>query len=186
MLKASLPAGINKPSERIIAINDLGREEINAAERSNTRGDILHFLAENGETPQRELEKIYGETRARRYVRELLATGAVDAFFRSSSAKVKAKVQKAVRLIDAEAAADEKPLSEAQQRIVDTVASSGEMLFVDLLEKANVGASPINTLVKRGRLEIFTAELMRDPLADARLPEIRRTHPERGTKGRAR
>ncbi|HTH36480.1 MAG TPA: primosomal protein N', partial [Pyrinomonadaceae bacterium] len=173
MLKASLPAGINKPSERVLSINDLGREEMNAAEPANTRGDILHFLAENGETPQRELEKIYGETRARRYVRELLSKGAVDAFFRNSAAKVKAKLQKAVRLIDAESVTDEKPRSEAQLRIVNTVAGSGgEMLFVELLEKANVGASPINTLVKRGRLEIFSAELMRDPLADARLPEI--------------
>ncbi len=175
MLKASLPAGINKPSERVVAINDLGREEIDQVGRQNIRRDILNFLMENGETPQRELEKHFGEARARRYVRELLTTGAADAFSRNSAEKVKPKLQKAVRINDAARSEDDKPLSEPQQRIIDTVASAGgEMLFVDVLEKANVGASPINTLVKRGRLEIVSAELMRDPLAgdDAGLPKI--------------
>lgn len=174
MLKASLPAGINKASERILSINDSGREELALATgASNTRLDILHFLAENNETPQRALEKSFGETRARRYVRELLADGVVDAYFRSSSAKVKAKLQKAVRLITAGADESEKPLSDAQERIIRTIEShGGEMLYVDLIEKADVGASPINTLAKRGRLEIFASEIFRDPLAEAHLPEI--------------
>jgi primosomal protein N' (replication factor Y) len=174
MLKASLPAGINKASERILSINDLGREELEqAVGGTNTRLDILHFLAENSETPQRMLEKSFGETRARRYVRELLASGAVDAYFRSSSAKVKAKLQKAVRLISTDSGVDGKSLSDIQQRIVQTLASNGgEMLYVSLLQKAAVGASPINTLAKRGVLEIFTSEVFRDPLAEAPLPEI--------------
>lgn len=174
MLKASLPAGINTASERILSINETGREELAWTEgKSNTRLDILHFLAENGETPQRLLEKSFGEARARRYILELLAEGIVDAYFRSSSAKIKPKLQKAVRLVDGVPDEIEKPLSDAQERIIRTItAAGGEILFVDLLGKADVGASPINTLAKRGRLEVFAAEVLRDPLAEARLPEI--------------
>lgn len=172
MLKASLPAGINKASERILSINDLGRDELAlAAVPNNTRLDILRFLDENTETPQKVLEKTFGETRARRYVRELLANGSVDAYFRSASAKVKPKLQKAVRLVDAPNGDDK--LSDAQKRIIETVAiNGGEILYVDLLAKADVGASPINTLARRGRLEIFASEVFRDPLAAMNLPVI--------------
>lgn len=172
MLKASLPAGINKASERVLSINDLGRDELAAsAGPTTTRLDILRFLDENTETPQKTLEKAFGEARARRYIRELLAAGSIDAYFRSVSAKVKAKVQKAVRLLEGKNGDDK--LSDAQKRIIKAVASNGgEMLYVDLLAKADVGASPINTLAKRGRLEIFASEVFRDPLAAMHLPEI--------------
>jgi len=173
MLKASLPAGINKASERILSINEAGREELvqMAAGRMNTRADILHFLAGSGETPQKTLEKDFGETRARRYIRGLLTSGAVDAYFRSSSAKVRPKQQKSVRL-STSSPIDEKPLTEVQSRILETLAhAGGEMPFVDLLGRAEAGASPINTLAKRGYLEVFTSEVFRDPLADLHLPE---------------
>ena len=172
MLKASLPAGINAASERILSINEAGREELERS-GSGSRIDILQFLADNGESSQRKLEKNFGETKARRCVRELLADGVVDAYFRSSAAKVKPKVQKAVRLVDPQPDEDAKPLTDPQERILQTIrTNSGEMLYVDLLEKASVGASPINTLVKRGYLEVTTAAIMRDPMSAATLPAI--------------
>jgi len=169
MLKASLPAGINKASERILTINEAGRDELRAATgRSNTRLDILRFLDEGGESAQRELESAFGEARARKNIREILASGAADAYFRSNSAKVRPKLQKAVRLIET----GDSPLSELQQRVVNTLAcNGGEMLFVNLLELAGVGASPINTLAKHGVVEVFNTELFRDPLSDAQIPE---------------
>ena len=41
-----------------------------------------------------------------------------------------------------------------------------------MIEKADVGASAINTLAKRGIVEVFIQEVRRDPLADAKLPDI--------------
>ena len=59
-----------------------------------------------------------------------------------------------------------------QQTIIDLLtANNGEMLFTDVLEQANVGASPINTLAKRGIVEIYVQDVDRDPLKDAKLPE---------------
>lgn len=173
MLKASLPAGINKASERILSVNQAGIDELAAADgTTDGRIDILRFLSERSDTPQKELEQAFGEVRARRYVRELLTSGAIDAYFRSTSSKVKPKLQKSVRL-SADREQSGKPLSETQQKIIETLsAAGGEMLYVNLLERANVGASPINTLVKRGRLEVYAAEIFRDPLAKTQLPEI--------------
>ena len=67
--------------------------------------------------------------------------------------------------------ADKSVRSPQQQKIIDLLtANGGEMLFTDVLEQADVGASPINTLAKRGVVEVFVDDVMRDPLAGAKLP----------------
>ncbi len=86
-----------------------------------------------------------------------------------NSEKVRPKRRKAVRLLQAEP--DAKPLTEPQRKIVELLAAnSSEMLFTDVIEQADVGASPINTLVKRGLLEVYVEDVMRDPLAKAHFP----------------
>lgn len=174
MLKASLPAGINSVSERVLTINDNGRGLIAAhSGRSSTRSDILKFLAENGETKQRVLEKQFGVAKTQRAVRDLITAAEVDAFFRSESAKIKPKLRKAVRLVNVEPHSEEKLLSETQLHIIDILEQKGgEMLFTDLLDHAGAGASPVTTLAKRGRVEIVTSEVLRDPLNHAQLPEV--------------
>lgn len=87
--------------------------------------------------------------------------------------RVKPKRRKAVRL----AAEDDepengKPLTDAQTRIIDLLtARGGEMLFTDLLEQAGTNASPITTLAKRGLVEVYVQDVMRDPLAGAKFPD---------------
>ncbi len=83
--------------------------------------------------------------------------------------KVRPKRRKAVRLVGVPA--EGKALTEQQQKIIDLLeANGGEMLFTDVLEQADVGASPINTLAKRGVVEVYVDDVMRDPLAGAKLP----------------
>ena len=61
----------------------------------------------------------------------------------------------------------------AQQKIIDElIENNGEMIFTDLIEKADVGASSINTLAKRGIVEIFVQEVRRDPLENVELPDL--------------
>src|SRR5690606_37876826 len=65
---------------------------------------------------------------------------------------------------------DEKAPTELQQRVIDALeAAGGTMLFTELLEAADVGASPINTLAKRGYLGVTTEEVLRDPLECAEI-----------------
>lgn len=89
-----------------------------------------------------------------------------------NSEKVRPKRQKAVRLLSSEPDDTSKPLTEQQLRIIDVLMSNGgEMLWTDVMEQADVGASPVNTLAKRGLVEIYVKDIRRDPLAQADLPE---------------
>ncbi len=173
MLKASLPAGINSPSERVISINEAGKQEIGQApDRMSAKYEILRFLEANGETSQRVIEKQFGETAAKRSIRELMAANLVDAYFRNRASVVKPKLRKAVRLI-ASSAVDEKPLTEGQRRVLAELEKrKGEVLFTELLDAAGTGASPITSLARRGMVEVSLAEVRRDPLAEAELPEV--------------
>ena len=86
----------------------------------------------------------------------------------SSSNRVRPKRRKSVRLLANEIDPDFK-LTEHQQRIIEQLKSSGgEMLFTDLLERASVGASPVNTLAKHGVLAMSIQEVRRDPFSKIR------------------
>lgn len=91
--------------------------------------------------------------------------------------KVKAKRRKAVRLLrNADALVrssvpSDKPLTDQQEFILEMLrANGGEMLFTEIIEQADVGASPINTLARRGLVEVYVQDVRRDPLHAAELP----------------
>ena len=175
MLKASLPAGINATFEQIVSISASGRDELIKLSTAKTnKVKILQFLAEAGETSLREISKTFGEATAKRAVRELALSNFVKTFQRTITAQVKPKRRKAVKLLPPEFHKNaDKPLTDAQTKIVETLlGNDGEMLFTELIETAEVGASSINTLAKYGLLEVFVQEVLRDPLADAIIPEI--------------
>ncbi|MEO8042358.1 MAG: primosomal protein N' [Acidobacteriota bacterium] len=174
MLKASLPAGVNATVVQFVRISESGRQHLlRGRSLRSVRSQILKRLAVSDEIASSDLEKEFGKTGARRAIRELARAGEIILRDHALAEKVKPKLRKAVRLIDrAEAADPQKPLTEAQQRVLDQLhLSGGEMIFTDLLQRADVGASSITTLAKRGELEVFTAEVRRDPLADAHSPD---------------
>ena len=83
--------------------------------------------------------------------------------------KVRPKRRKAVRLI--EGTITDKPLTDKQAEIIDLISTNGgEMLFTDVLEAADINASPLNTLAKRGLIDIYVQDVDRDPLKGAILP----------------
>jgi len=175
ILKAALPAGINSASERVITITESGRDELQLnSNPASIRIRILQRLAENGETSQREFEKEFGAKRAARAVRELVNKASVSTYRRTVTSKVKPKLRKAVRLLPVDLnESGQKPLSEAQNKIIASLtANGGEMLFTELLKKADVGASAVGTLSKRGLIEVYIQEVFRDPLLNAELPDI--------------
>lgn len=65
----------------------------------------------------------------------------------------------------------DKKLTEAQINIIDLLkANNGEMLFTDIVDQLGGSASPLNTLAKRGVVEIFVQDVDRDPLKNAAIP----------------
>ncbi|HXG84875.1 MAG TPA: primosomal protein N' [Pyrinomonadaceae bacterium] len=175
VLKASLPAGINRTTEQIYSITMQGRDELEKiTSAKSAKVKILQFLNETGEISAREVTKKFGVSAATRGLRELVKENRASVFHRTLTTQVKPKRRKAVRLLPPEFhKPNQKPLTEAQERIVDILLrENGEILFTELIERADASASSINTLEKRGLVETFTQEILRDPLRDAVLPEI--------------
>jgi primosomal protein N' (replication factor Y) len=175
VLKASLPAGINQTTEQIYTITTKGRDELIKVQSAKTaKVQILQFLNDSGEISVREISKKFGASTARRGLRELIKENRATAFHRTLTTHIKPKRRKAVRLLPPEShKTNGKPLSEAQARIVDfLLKENGEIVFTDLIERGDASASSIQTLAKRGFVEIFVQEIFRDPLQNIKLPEI--------------
>ncbi|HEX8289774.1 MAG TPA: primosomal protein N' [Pyrinomonadaceae bacterium] len=175
VLKAALPAGINSASEQIVSITAKGRDELIKISSANTiKTQVLRYLATNGETAARELANNFGTSQSQRAVRELVKNNWATTFQRTLTTQVKPKRRKAVRLLPPENHENSsKTITDAHRKIIETLLqSNGEMLFTELIEKADVGASSIQTLAKHGVLEIFVQEVLRDPMSDAKLPKI--------------
>jgi primosomal protein N' (replication factor Y) len=175
MLKASLPAGINASVEQIYTATANGRDELLKISSAKTlKTQILQYLIEHGETASRELTVKFGESAAKRALRELTKAGWASVFHRTLTTQVKPKRRKAVRLSAPEShKPNQKPFTGAQSKIIETILEAdGEILFSDLIELTETSASAINTLEKRGVLEIFVQEVRRDPLAKVALPEL--------------
>lgn len=176
VLKASLPAGINATTERIYTITNEGRDELLKVSSAKTlKVQILKYLNEIVEVSSRELSKKYGASKAKRVLRELTNENWVSSFHRTLTTQTKPKRRKAVRLLppDKHDKSNQKPPTETQEKVIATLLENdGDMLFSELIEAADVGASPINTLAKRGIVEVFVKEIRRDPLSEVELPEI--------------
>jgi primosomal protein N' (replication factor Y) len=175
VLKASLPAGINATTEQVYSITARGRDELTKTASATTlKSQILRFLIEHNETSSRELTKKFGAAQAQRALREIIKAGWATVFHRTLTTQIKPKRRKAVRLLPPETdSPNQKPFTEAQTRIVETLLSGdGEASFTDLIERAEASASSINTLAKRGLLEVFVQEVRRDPLSKVDLPEL--------------
>ncbi len=175
VLKASLPAGINATIEQIYQITARGRDELlKIPSASSAKSRILRSLAKTNETSSREIAKKFGATQSKRALSELVKAGWATVFHRTLTTQVKPKRRKAARLLPPERhLPGQKPFNETQEKIIAALLENdGERLFTDLLEKLEIGASAINTLVKRGVLEVVAQEVRRDPLFAVDLPEL--------------
>lgn len=173
MLKASLPAGINTPVEQLVSITSKGQLELSRGnEQRALKWKLLgRIAAQHVDVAVADLSREFGETGTKRGIRELAADGFITTKLQMAAPPVKAIRRKSVKLVSQPN--DRKALTEPQQKVIDALAAnSGEMLYSDLIQQADVGASPINTLARNGLVEIGLQEVRRDPLRRAELPEL--------------
>ncbi len=173
VIKSCLPAGINAEAETIVSITTEGRAALatSLAKRAPTssRAQVLALVAENGMISARELARHFNKARAMAILRELEREGYVTITRQMQSAGVKPRRQQAVKLIERALVGESGPFTESQQRVIEHLFNSPEPIaFAQLAEAANVSASVIRTLERRGLVEIFTREVRRDPLAHLR------------------
>jgi primosomal protein N' (replication factor Y) (superfamily II helicase) len=168
VIKSCLPAGINAEAETIISITDEGRSVLaasSAKRAQSTKMQALAVIAEEGMIAASALAKRFDKARATAVVRELERSGYVTLARQMQSAQVKPKRQQAVRLIERAPIEGSKPLNEQQEKIIRILFDSPEPIaFAQLAEMANVSASVIRTLEKRGFVEVFMRDVRRDPL----------------------
>lgn len=179
VLKAALPAGLNQTIEQMFVATAEGRDELARLPPSRAvvtaRAKLLQIIAAQEEVSLRALAKDAPDERPKllRTLRELERSGWVRSAHRALTAQAKTKRRKAVRLIGdpGESSANEKPFSAAQQRVLEALAAAGgQKLFAELLEESATSASAVQTLERRGVVEIFVCQVRRDPLANVKLP----------------
>ena len=86
----------------------------------------------------------------------------------------KARTQRVVKLLTTTSpidAAEKKPTA-AQLRILEALSPNEPVPIADLLASASVSISAVNTLARRGIIEIAEQNLRRDPLAKVTLPTL--------------
>ncbi len=189
VMRAALPAGINASVEQTVSITPLGREELaglsvpsalaGGSRNTDTKVRALRLLTDEGEFEVNAFCLRLGASRTPKWLREMEQAGVIARSYRTRSTPTRAKRRKAVRLVKpavAESQADAKAVrprvTEAQKRVIETLRADGEEMAVsDLIKTANVSESAIQTLLKRGVIEAFEAEVRRDPLALAELPD---------------
>jgi primosomal protein N' (replication factor Y) len=183
VLKAALPAGLNATVERVLSITAEGRDELArlpARRAATAKTQALRLLVEETELPLRRLAQEFGQPRALAITRQLERAGWINVTQRQRSAQARAKRRKAVRLLPVERHENgaARALTEAQSRVVETlIARGGELLFAELLDAAEAGASTVQTLERRGVVEILVRDVRRDPLARAVLPDDQKLTP---------
>ena len=189
-LRTALPAGATVSDEQVLAITTAGRYELaresSASGRSESKRQALNLLAAVESMTSRDLEHQMAKPGAA-IIRELKREGFISVLRRAGESRLKPKLQNAVRLSDERAtdtslhpAAERadveapqsrklpapKPLSDSQQKVLDLLAGENDAVaFSELLENAQVSASVVRTLEKRGLVEVFAREVRRDPLA---------------------
>ena len=84
---------------------------------------------------------------------------------RKTTPAVQAKLRRFVRL-QQQSDSEEQKLTDAQRRVLATLASGGPMLLQSLIKDAKVSASTVTSLEKKALLEIYVEAVRRDPLAE--------------------
>jgi primosomal protein N' (replication factor Y) len=170
ILKASLPAGINVSVEKKVSITGAGKKQSAEAPGKTIGAKVLAYLSENESAPLGELAKKFG-TGARREIPKLAKSGLVEITLEEKEEKARPKLQRVVRLLKTEDGG--KKLGLAQEKLIHSLTeNNGEMPAAELIKAAEVSASVLKTLEKRGFLAITEEEVFRDPLSHAALPEI--------------
>ena len=189
VMRAALPAGINASVEQTVSITPKGREELaglseppavaGGSEKINAKARALRLLADEGEFEVNAFSLRIGASKSSKWLREMEQEGSIARSYCTRSTPTRAKRRRAVRLVKAavsvsqpESAAARPRVTGAQQRLMETLhANQDEMAVSDLVKTANVSESAIATLLKRGVIEAFDADVRRDPLALAELPD---------------
>jgi primosomal protein N' (replication factor Y) (superfamily II helicase) len=174
VLKAALPPGISPGREQLLTLTSNGTTHLAeiADDDATARTLILRAIAKARVISATRLRKSFGTEQAARVLSELQKENLVTSQARPHGTSSRARTQRVVKLrtSNAEAASDKK-ITAAQQQIVDALSVEKTIPLPELLRTTGVSSSVINTLSKRGIVDVVEENVRRDPLARATLPK---------------
>ena len=200
-IRAALPGGAAVATEQMLTITDAGRAELAQISAgfswSSSKLQALELLYNTGTVNARELERRLPKAQVGSLVRTLKHAGFISVSQQVGESRLRAKVQNAVRLSghwsgvagqlekgdsvpSSSITAPQPPTTEhrptlttQQKRVLDLLAEADEPIALsELIELAQVSASVVRTLEKRGIVEVFAREVRRDPLAHLKQQQL--------------
>jgi primosomal protein N' (replication factor Y) len=174
-IKAALPPGISPSIEQFVSTTAAGRDTLTSPDSrlSTTEQDILATLSKVEEANAATLGKELGRSQIGAILRRLESEGFITRVQRSSSSFVRQKKQRFVRIIQNLSSDSSQPkLTNAQQRVLGALQSEQTLPLQELRARASVGAATVNTLERKGLIEIYDRPLRRDPLSGEVLPSV--------------
>jgi primosomal protein N' (replication factor Y) (superfamily II helicase) len=173
VLKAALPPGVSPRVEQLLRITKAGQAELDhvvADNEDSIRRRLLDLVNNAGPIALSAAGNKLKSEELIKLARALAGEGLLDIEQQSGTDSVRAKYERRVRLPATLAVEDPDnaaKLTEAQQRVIETLKNEGSLRFTDLLRRAQVGPSPVMTLAKRNFVEIFEQRLRRDPFSNS-------------------
>jgi primosomal protein N' (replication factor Y) len=171
VIKAALPPGISPAIDQFLSLTEKGRAEVgkwSSDDTPNNKHRLLQLLGESDEIELGVVSQQLPSIQATRLASELEQDGLLEIRQRPRGSFVKAKFQRRVRLTAPNDRSGEgRKLTDTQVRILETLKDHDSLALPELLTRANAASSSVNTLQKRGFIEIFEERLRRDPLGEA-------------------
>jgi primosomal protein N' (replication factor Y) len=177
VIKGALPPGISPGISQFLkltATGDARLKESDDSDLSTPRFRVLRAIADAGEINLDSLSQMLPKAETVRAVKELQKDRLVETLQRPMLSSAKARTQRVVKLLTTTSPSDaaEKKPTAAQLRILEALSPNEAVPIADLLASASVSISAVNTLVRRGIIEIAEQNVRRDPLAKVTLPTL--------------
>jgi primosomal protein N' (replication factor Y) len=172
VIKAALPPGMSPSAHELISVTPAGVAELSEREskQNSLNTSLLAKIHEAGPLKREALNELGTPSQLTRALRDLDHAGLIARTQHRGTSQAKARTLRHVRLAEATFDLDTK-LTDLQRRVVTTLQASGTMPLQALLRTASVAPATVSSLQKKAVVEVFDAQVRRDPLAEAELEE---------------
>ena len=174
VIKGALPPGISPTISQFLQLTEAGKarlDELENTESAEIELQTLREIAAAGEIRLDTLWKTVGKAQAVRALKNFQKEGLATAAQRPTASSSKAKTHRVVKLVaPQDPIAGARKTTAAQQRVLAALSVHNSLPLAELLRQTSTSASAVNTLAKRGVVEITEQAVRRDPLSQVNIP----------------